>query len=90
MGTIAWHACKALADGGLLRRVIAPEVGAAGALAPFAQGLPWPFRKVMAAMNRLQWHHWHDDFFDRWASSWLEPGDSFYGWLNQSLATIRK
>ena len=90
MGTIAWHACNGLMEADLLRRVVAPETGAAGSLEPFARDLSWPFRKAMAAMNRLRWHSIHDDFFDRWVSSQIEPGMNFYGWLHQSLACIRK
>ncbi len=89
MGTIAWHACKGLRDAGLLRLVLAPETGAAAELREYARGLPWMFRKGMAVMNRLRWHRMHDDFFDRWASTWLQPGMDYYGWFNQSLACVR-
>ncbi len=90
MSTIAWHACLGLQQAGLLCRVLAPETKAAGSLAPLAQELPWAFQKIMAVLNRLQWHRLHDDFFDRWASTWIKPGMEYYGWLNQSLACIRK
>ena len=90
MGTIGWHACRALHGGGLLRLVLSPDTGRAGPLQPVARQLAWPFRKAMAAMNRMGWHHLHDDFFDRWASTWLEKGTDYYGWLNQSLACIRR
>lgn len=90
MGTIAWHASRALQQAGLLARVLAPEVGGAGELSDRAQGLPWAFERTAAVMNRLGWHSWKDSFFDRWASEWLEPGMHFYGWLHQSLASIRR
>jgi len=90
MGTIAWHACNAMMEAGLLHRVIAPETGAAGRLEPLAQDLPWPFRKAMAAMNRLRWHSAHDAWFDRWAASRIESGMDYYGWMHQSLACIRR
>ncbi len=90
LGTIAWYACHALMKEGLLHRVLAPEVGAAGLLAPFAHGLPFPFRQTMAIINRLGWHYWKDSFFDRWASSWIQPGMDYYGWMHQSLTCIRK
>lgn len=89
MGTIAWHACKGLRDADLLGLALAPEAAAAGELADKARDLPWGFRKIMSAMNRLRWHRMHDDFFDRWASTWITPGADFYGWLHQSLACIR-
>ena len=71
LGTIAWHACRALMKEGLLHRVLAPEVEAADLLAPFAHGLPFPFRQAIVIMNRLGWHYRKDSFFDRWASSWI-------------------
>lgn len=90
MGTIAWHACRGLDQAGLLRATLAPETDAAGMLGPRARALPWVFQKTMRVMNRLGWHRVKDDFFDRWASRWIEPGMDYYGWMHQSLACIRK
>lgn len=90
LGTIAWHACRGLQEAGLLREVLAPEVGAAGPLRPLARAMPWISRKVMAALNRLRWHGWHDPLFDQWVASHLPHGNHYFGWLHQSLACIRK
>jgi glycosyltransferase involved in cell wall biosynthesis len=90
MTTIAWHACKGLMDAGLLEIVVAPDVSAAGSLAPLARELPSPFRFASRAFNRFGWHYLKDSFFDRWAANWIPPGCHYYGWMNQSLACIRK
>lgn len=90
LGTIAWHACLGLQRAGLLQMVLAPETRAAGPLSPWARELPWFFRNGMRVLNRFQWYCLHDDFFDRWVSTWIESGMNYYGWMNQSLACIRK
>jgi len=74
----------------MLAQVLAPEVGAAAELTPYARGLPWIFERGCAAMNRFGWNGWKDAFFDRWAAAWIQPGMHFYGWLHQSLACIRQ
>jgi glycosyltransferase involved in cell wall biosynthesis len=90
LGTIAWHACRGLQEAGLLRKVFAPEVGAAGPLQPLAQGMPWPLRKGLAVVNRLGWFGCHDRFFDEWVARRLATGDHYFGWMHQSLACIRR
>ncbi|MDD2709735.1 MAG: glycosyltransferase family 4 protein [Verrucomicrobiae bacterium] len=90
MSTIAWQACRALHAAGGLKAVFAPETGAAGELAAVARSLPWPGRKGLRAMNRLGCFGWHDALFDAWVASRMSPGDWFFGWLDQSLACIRK
>ncbi|MCC7519777.1 MAG: glycosyltransferase family 4 protein [Verrucomicrobiae bacterium] len=88
MGSIGWHAARALFRGGRLAAVASAEVGAAGSLRGFARGMPWPARKGLAALNRLGAHHAHDLLFDRWVANQIEKEADFYGWMNMSLASI--
>lgn len=90
LGTIAWHACRGLQKAGFLREILTPDGRKANELSAKTRDLPWAFRQSAAALNRCGWHYWKDSFFDRWASAWLEPHDIFYGWLHQSLASIRR
>lgn len=90
MGTISWHACRGLAAAGLLEMVLATDVRAAGEIAQYARELPPGFKDVARALNRFGWQGIKDDFFDRWVASWIEPGVHFYGWMHQSLSSIRK
>ncbi len=88
MGSIGWHAARALLRAGRLAAVAATEVGAAGSLATFARGMPWAWRIGLSALNRLGAHAAHDIAFDRWAASHLGEGMDFYGWMNLSRACL--
>jgi len=90
LGTIGWHACKALAEHRLLECIFSRDVSALQELRTNTIAPPFPFQKMMGGLSRLGWTNVYDDFFDRWVSTWLKPGYHFYGWLNQSLACIRK
>lgn len=89
LGSIGWHAARALQRAGRLAGVAAPEVGAAESLRDLARGMPWPMRKGLAALNRLGSFHAHDAFFDRWVAGKIPRDVDFYGWMNLSLASIR-
>jgi glycosyltransferase involved in cell wall biosynthesis len=88
LGSIGWHAGRALLRAGRLAAVAATEVGAAGSLSEFARGMPWAMRKAFAAMARLGAHHAHDVLFDRWVAPQVAGGVDFYGWMDMSLASI--
>jgi glycosyltransferase involved in cell wall biosynthesis len=90
LGTIGWHAAMGLHRGNRLKGIITTEGGSAGELSAYVREFPLLFQKANSVLNRLQWHHWKDSFFDRWAASWLEKGVDYYGWMNLSLACIRK
>lgn len=90
MSTIAYHACSALNEASILKLALAQRTRNSKDLKNKCRGLPWAFERTMAALNRYGYHRLKDDFFDRWASCWIEKGDDYYGWLHQSLASIRK
>ena len=89
MGSIGWHAARSLLRAGRLASVASSEVGAAGSVRNFARGMPWPMRKGLAVLNRLGFHLAHDVLYDRWVAGQVSGGVDFFGWMNQSLASIR-